>query len=248
MQVTNMRRGVIYGGGGEHMPLVSAEVRWFLKATHAAEVEAFGRWFHEVGGLPPGGGIRVREDVYVVDPATDELGVKDRGGRPGLEVKAMVEPRFLALEFGSRQATAQLWSKITSSVLTLPAGAAGRCTTRKTRWLRKFDTSTVPVRELELGRGPFGEEPLQGSLPDVGCNLEWTSIEVPGTAGQWWTVGLEAFAFRQAGPIWPFLEAGLRRTIAALDAASPRAPSLGSAWREASYASWIRQGELRGRE
>jgi hypothetical protein len=223
------------------MPQVSAELRWFLDATNSTDVKAFDKWFKS-GSLPPGGGKKVREDVYAVDPSTDELGVKNREGKSGLEVKALVEPRFLSLEFGTRKATAQLWSKVTSNILKLPVNATAKRTTLKTRWLRKFDTATSAATEVKLGGGPFGEDPAQGSPPDLGCNVEWTLVEVPGVAVQWWTFGFEAFAFGQAGPVCPLLEEGLRRTLTALRASLPSAPSLGQVWREQSYPAWIRQG------
>jgi len=221
------------------MPQVSAELRWFLDATHSTDVEAFDIWFKS-GSLPPGGGIE-REDVYAVDPSTDELGVKNREGRSGLEVKALVEPRFLSLEFGTRKATAQLWSKVTSNILTLPVNAAAKRKTLKTRWLRKFDTATSAATEVKLGAGPFGEDPVQGSLPDLGCNVEWTLVKIPGVASQWWTFGFEAFAFGQDGPVSPLLEEGLRKTLTALRASWPSVPSLGNVWREQSYPVWLRQ-------
>ena len=66
------------------MPQVTAELRWFLDARNAADVDAFERWFRS-GTLSPGGGKKPREDVYVFDPS-------------------LVEPLFFPLEFGSRKA------------------------------------------------------------------------------------------------------------------------------------------------
>ena len=81
------------------MPQVSAEMRWFLKAAHATEVTAFDQWFRS-GPQPPGGG-KARTDAYAVDASTDELGAKDRGGKPGLEVKVLVG-NLGSLKFGAR--------------------------------------------------------------------------------------------------------------------------------------------------
>ncbi|MGZ8532448.1 MAG: hypothetical protein ACXW6J_17850 [Candidatus Binatia bacterium] len=222
------------------MPQVSAEMRWFLEATNSTDVKTFDSWFKS-GSIPPGGGKKVRKDVYAVDPSTDELGVKNREGKPGLEVKALVEPRFLSLEFGTRKAIVQLWSKVTSNVVTLPVGVTAKRTTLKTRWLRMFDTVNSDATEVKLGGGPFGEDPAQASPPDLGCNVEWTLVEVPSLDAQWWTFGFEAFAFNQAGPIFPRLEEGLRRTLSALETSFASAPNLGNVWREQSYPAWIRQ-------
>ena len=221
------------------MPQVTAELRWFLDARNAGDVDAFERWFSS-GALSPGGGKKPREDVYVFDPSTDELGVKQREGKSGLEVKALVEPSFFPLEFGSRKATVQLWSKVTSNILTLPPDAAARRRILKTRWLRKFDTTTAMATEVKLGAGPFGEDPAQGSTPNLGCNVEWAMVEVTGLVAKWWTFGLEAYAFGQTTPAHSHLEAGLRKTLAALRTNLGNAPTLSDAWREQSYPTWIR--------
>jgi hypothetical protein len=221
------------------MPQVSAELRWFLNATNASDVDAFDRWFNS-GTLSPGGGKQRRGDVYAVDPSTDELGVKSREGKSGLEVKALVEPLLFSLEFGSRNATVQLWSKVTSNILTLPTGVTARRTTLKTRWLRKFDTATSSAREIQLGAGPFGEDPAQGAPPHSGCNVEWTLVEVPGLVAKWWTLGLEAFASAQSTPVHSHLEAGVRTTLATLRTNLGNEPVLSEAWSEQSYPQWIR--------
>jgi len=223
------------------MPYVSAEVRWFLAARYATEVTAFDSWF-KAGRLPPGGGKKPREDVYALDLSTEELGVKTREGKSGLEVKTLVDAHLLSLAFGTRAATAQLWSKVTSHILTLPADVRARRTVRKRRWLRTFATATSGATEVKLGVGLFGEEPLQGSPPTWGCNVEWTLVEVPGWDGQWWTFGLEAFAFEPAAPVCPLLEQGLRRTLPALIASLGQPPQLGEVWREQSYPAWLRSG------
>ena len=221
------------------MPQVSAELRWFLNATNLNDVDAFDRWFKSET-LSPGGGKRKREDVYAVDPSTDELGVKNREGKSGLEVKALVEPLFFSVEFGTRKAAVQLWSKVTSNILTLPVGATVRRRTLKTRWLRKFDTANSVATEVELGAGPFGEDPTQGASPNLGCNVEWTFVEVPGLVAKLWTFGLEAFAFAQTTPVHSHLEAGLRKTLAVMRTNFVNPPILGEAWCEQSYPSWIR--------
>jgi len=221
------------------MPQVSAELRWFLNATSSTDVNAFDRWFKS-GTLSPGGGKKQREDVYAVDPSTDALGVKNREGKAGLEVKALVDPQFFSVQIGTRKATVQMWSKVTSNILTLPVDATARRTTLKTRWLRMFDTAKSVATEVELGAGPFGEDPTQGSQPNLGCNVEWTLVEVPGLVAKWWTFGLEAFAFAQTTPIHSHLEAGLRKTLAAIGTSIGNAPILGEAWCEQSYPTWLR--------
>lgn len=220
------------------MSQVSAELRWFVDAASGADVEPLDRWFRG-GASPPGGGKEARVDVYALDASTDELGAKDRGGKPGLEVKVLVQRDFSSIDFGSRRATAQLWSKVTSKVLSLPAEPAQRSALSKTRLLRKFDTTSPLAVEIPLGAGRFGEEPLHGALPDIGCNVEWTEVCAQGSPLAWRTFGLEAFAFGQSGSIDRALEDALRRTLRALTDALGPPPELSEAWRELSYPAWL---------
>lgn len=221
------------------MPQVSAELRWFVDAKYSGDIRVFDTWFRS-GPVPPGGG-KTREDVYVLDTSTVELGVKNREGKPGLEVKALVEPRLASFQFGRREGKAQLWSKVTSRTLSPPNDQAAKRTTLKTRWLRKFDTSTDQATEIRLGRGTFGEDPLEGSLPDLGCNVEWTLVEVPSVTTQWWTFGFEAFAFGQAGPVIELLQRGLARTLTALNSRTSNVPNLEPIWLEQSYPAWLKE-------
>jgi hypothetical protein len=164
---------------------LSAEVRWFwsVKEPHVtARIEG---WFQGIGRFTPGGG-RHREDVYLVEPDLEKLGLKERGGKPGVEVKA-----FLGEQGELWGTPVQLWSKWTARGLTIEAH--GRVLTRKMRRLRKFDLQGASVVEIELGAD---EKPKQAQqkLPAVGCNVELTRVELPGKGEEWWTLGLEAFA------------------------------------------------------
>lgn len=221
------------------MPQVSAELRWFLNATHAADVRAFGLWFRS-GEIPPGGG-RQRRDVYALDRSTEEIGIKKREGRSGLEVKALVEPCLISLDFAGRKATAQLWSKTVSNTLALPSDPNDQLAVFKTRWLRKFETATPTATEVRLGGGLSGEDPIEDPRPALGCNVGWTLVEVPGMAAQWWSFGFETFAFGQPGPLFPLLEEALRKTISALGVVMPGRPALGEKWREQSYPAWLKR-------
>ena len=81
--------------------------------------------------------------------------------------------------------------------------------TVKVRWLRKFDTAGDP-REIQLGAGEVGEDPLLSEeRPDVGCNIELTSVATGGTT--WWTFGAESFAFGQPGQTTALVHKGLQR-------------------------------------
>lgn len=209
------------------MPQLSAEVRWFLPSTETERRTAFGAWF-EAGAFALGGKLSTpRDDVYLRE-ANIELGIKDRGGKPGLEVKALVgEAGEVRLAGGG--ATVQIWTKVTSKVLALPTD---RLLVRKWRRLRKFDCADA-VREVELGGGASGEEPKEGSWPTSGCNVEWTRIDVNGT--EWWSFGMEAFA-ADGDP--NSLVQSLKRTVEALEKRGTP-PKLDGSWIESSYPKWM---------
>jgi hypothetical protein len=190
---------------------VSAEVRWFQVGSVPDDLR---EWFcepapdfrHLVGGG------RQRIDVYLLIQES-ELGIKSRGGKRGLEVKGLVDVLPWQLDFGQVSVVPQLfckWSSAQLEVANLPT-----VETVKTRWLRKFDTAAVDLREIPLGAGDFGEDPIMKSeRPDVGCNVELTSV----TKGNetWWTFGAESFAFGRPGRTLELVEQGLLRAMQAL--------------------------------
>ena len=224
------------------MAQVSAEVRLFLQVTDAVVIRDFTEWFNSRRILP-GGGVKRRTDVYVVDDSTDELGIKDREGNTGLEVKSLVNRELCRLRFGGLDLTAQIWTKVTSKVLTLPTAPSSALATHKTRWLRKFETAGSTAIEVELGCGAFGEDPKKGPPPDVGCNVEWTLVKSPGFPVHSWTFGLEAFVFGQKGAGVLVLQDSLTKTLAELLSKTPLPPKLGTQWRELSYPAWIRNAK-----
>lgn len=164
--------------------MISAEVRWFWRAAPA---NGFKDWFlsAQVHPVPIGGG-RQRTDDYLGDPGQTELGIKARGGKPGTEVKGLVARLPDAVPDGPFKAPGELWSKWTTNALELASGQ--RLSTKKTRWLRKFDTTGSTPRELRLGED---EEPIGEPRPAAGCNVELTEVLVNGQVV--WTFGFEAF-------------------------------------------------------
>jgi hypothetical protein len=190
---------------------VSAEVRWFQMGSVPDDLK---EWFcepapdfrHRVGG----GSQRI--DVYFLTQES-ELGIKRRGGRKGLDVKGLVDVLPWQLDFGLVSVVPQLFCKWSSEQLefaNLPT-----VETAKTRWLRKFDTAVVELREIRLGAGDFGEDPIvKSERPDVGCNVELTSV----TKGNetWWTFGAESFAFGRPGRTVELVGQGLLRAMQAL--------------------------------
>ena len=218
------------------MAQVSAEVRWFILDGSNDEIAAVDRWFKD-GPNPPGGGSE-RFDVYLIDHSTAELGIKARDGKPGLEVKVLVDANAATLSLGGRAAHVQVWSKVASAALLLPDERDKLRTTSKRRWLRKFDTLKPDAREILLGGGKSGEEPLKDAIPDVGCNVEWTTVEVDGQG--WRTLGFESFAFNHANG-YLTLVPSLERTFRTLEQTLGQLPPLGIGWNELSYPAWLRQ-------
>jgi hypothetical protein len=166
---------------------MTAELRWFWKEQCPGPLR---EWFqHRAGRGAPGGGA-TRVDVYVCGPGQASLGVKSRGGGSGIEIKGLV-----AVESGEAlpaplQGRIQVWAKWGSSTLQCDGPLA--VSVRKTRWLRRFDATTRPLTELELGPDERPTQPV-GPFPDEGCNVELTKVEASTGAPCWWTFGIEAF-------------------------------------------------------
>jgi hypothetical protein len=190
---------------------------WFLESTHAFRYSA--------------GGGHSRTDVYLGLKET-ELSIKKRGGKKGFEVKGLVDDIPWQFQLGQVTVVPQLlckWSSTELEVANVPL-----VETVKVRWLRKFDTAGDP-REIQLGAGDAGEDPLLSEeRPDVGCNIELTSVTSSGTT--WWTFGAESFAFGQPGRTTALVSQGLQRVMQALSNRGTvdlrRARYLG-------YAEWI---------
>ena len=161
----------------------SAEVRWFWRDVCPPQICD---WFFKTGLRPGGGPPRI--DRYLPLPNNRELGVKQRGDQPGLEIKGLVaiqtDPAIPV--FGN---PLEIWCKWSTTSSFLDATNAVAVT--KTRWLRTFDTSKSVRVEIPLNSN---EKPQFGySLPAQGCNAELTEVQLPNRSEQWWTLGFEAF-------------------------------------------------------
>jgi hypothetical protein len=205
-------------GRKEPAMLLSAEVRWFWEGR----IPELARWFGS-GPFAPGGG-EVRVDTYVVDPAQLELGVKSRGNKPGLELKVLVSERQ-SRGIGPLQSATQIWSKVSSTVLSLNGHPA--MATHKRRWLRKFDTGAATVTEIELGED---ERPKASGLPDDGCNVELTEVWLEDPTRVWTTLGFEAFGS------FDRVEHSLAATLTQMSAVAM--PNVG-AGEALSYPAWL---------
>jgi hypothetical protein len=202
--------------------LLSAEIRWFWEGSCPEALEA---WF-ETGSPPPGGGSE-RVDVYLRDRQPQaELGLKQRGTKPGVEVKGLIATLPAGDSPPPFAGPLELWCKWTSRSLDL--GGHPILVTRKTRRLRRLDMARDPPEEIPLARD---ENPEDGRpLPDDGCNIELTRIGLEGGRSHWWTLAFEAFGSLDR------VEGSLRRALAVMATRHP--PPLGPA-RRLSYPAWL---------
>jgi hypothetical protein len=99
--------------------------------------------------------------------------------------------------------------------------------------LHKFDTTGGSPIEVELD--PH-EKPARGvALPERGCNVELTHIELPQKRESWWSLGFESF-----GTIGS-VERDLRAVAAVL---ASRKPPKFSAEIISGYPRWLNDSRL----
>jgi hypothetical protein len=208
---------------------LSAEIRWFWKETAPP---GFKDWFcdEQTNSHKAGGGVKIRSDQYLRDTLQNELGIKLRGDKKGVEVKGLVAVISDQLAVGPFHGAIEIWTKWTTESLELPS--ASLVTTEKLRWLRKFDTSAQDPSEIPLGDD---EQPLQPQpLPAMGCNVELTQVTVAG-ADVWWTFGFESFGRLQD------VQQSLRSIAFVLAARRPPEFTNGLG---ASYPAWLKDLQI----
>src|SRR5262245_62010684 len=180
---------------------VSAELRWFWRDILPQDVE---RWFRS-GDYAPGGGM-THVDEYLVDRNQTELGVKKRGSGIGVEVKGLVAlGRQSTSPFEGR---VQIWTKWASETLSIDH--MPRVWIKKTRWLRKYDTSGAGVVEVQVAASERAARPIAR-----GCQSELSAIAIGDEGTSWWSVGFEAFGEKST------IEGSLDRTLVHLTLGAP---------------------------
>ena len=108
----------------------------------------------------PGGG-EVPVDTYLADPGEGVLGIKKRGQRSGLEIKALVSEQA-PQAIGFLAAPVQIWTKVSTSALSL-VGVASVATSKR-RWIRKYDTGAA-LREIVPRRSATYGWSVGGAIP-----------------------------------------------------------------------------------
>jgi hypothetical protein len=171
---------------------VSAELRWFFRNPNPL----LSQWFTGANyGFSPwaAGGGSSRNDRYLIDRAQIELGIKRRAENAareeGIEIKGLICTAG-PIAAGVFRGTIQLWTKWKTCSIDLDP--LRTVIVHKTRWLRKFAISDGQIEEIELSPQ---ETPVRGSLPDEGCNIELTEIELRDWSDdhKWFTLGFESF-------------------------------------------------------
>ena len=168
---------------------VSAEIRWFYPDECPANLH---RWVGEMSPAPGGGKLRI--DEYLSQTNQSEVSIKIRGGRPGVEIKGLVA--VCRSELVPFAPYVGLWCKwrLQASALEMTK----RMIIQKTRWIRTYDTSRAAIVEIPL---QADEKPLNGQpLPQQGCNVEISKIQIAEEPRQWWTLGFEAFGDLDSAP------------------------------------------------
>ncbi|MEG4861004.1 hypothetical protein QUB75_26590 [Microcoleus sp. K1-B6] len=159
----------------------SLEMRWFYSG---ALPKSINQWFgsESLGGYlsPP----EEREDIYLLVPSCDYLGVKLRGKT--LEVKWR-QGELGMMQFGNRwEGKAEKWLKwvCADTMAPIPADiiATGKwVAVKKKRAQRLYQVSES---------GAVRSVPVEAPIPE-GCTVELTQLNINGSA--WWTLGFETF-------------------------------------------------------
>ena len=159
----------------------SLEMRWFYSG---ALPKSIAQWFgsDSLGGYlsPP----EEREDIYLLVPSCDYLGVKLRGKT--LEVKWR-QGELGAMQFGNRwEGKAEKWLKwvCADTMAPVPADilATGKWVEVKKKRAQRLYQVSAP--------GSLISVPVEAPIPQ-GCTVELTQLNINGSA--WWTLGFEAF-------------------------------------------------------
>ncbi len=207
---------------------MTAEIRWFWDDEPSPVVEG---WFcdasrHSTRAAREAG----RVDEYLLDGTSEDLSVKRRAGRPGVEIKGRVSARCGVLMAPPFCGPLELWCKWDGAHLAAGNGRVLRV--EKQRRLRMFDTTGAWPQEIATDEqtGSIGEN----AVPPRGCTVEWTRLRHADGASSW------TFAFEAFGAMHTVQQ---DLNAVALLLSSRRPPPLRGALL-ASYANWIeRRGQ-----
>ncbi len=159
----------------------SLEMRWFYNGVLPKSIA---QWFgsDSLGGyLSP---AEEREDIYLLIPSCDYLGVKLRGKT--LEVKWR-QGELGAMQFGNRwEGKAEKWLKWVCADTMAPVPADIVATGKWVGVKKKRAQRLYHVSES----GAVMSVPVEAPIPQ-GCSVELTQLNINGSP--WWTLGFETF-------------------------------------------------------
>lgn len=165
---------------------LSAEIRWFKKD---AIPDGWKDWFcsKNQSFQHPANAEKPRLDEYLLDKAIDDLGIKHRGGKAGVEIKGLLKDLGQPMKEGPWEGDIEVWSKWPSNTLLLQ-----QCPTLKMikqRWLRKYEDKDNSLQEFLIPA-----DPKNCRFPARGCNVELTEITLCNKENaSWWTFSFESF-------------------------------------------------------
>lgn len=199
---------------------VTAELRWFWRGRCP---EAVSRWFHAGPFIRPGADRAVRVDRYLSNTGSREIGLKLRSEserEQAVELKGQIGfGPLIAVGPGCRR-RAQLWCKWRLASI----GPGPTIPVEKARLLRRFAVGRHQVREVPSHPA---EQARSGS--ELACEVELSSVLLPGANGLWATLAFEA-----GGDLASAADV-LDRVVAVTQ---PPLPAGGAFW---SYPEWLEQ-------
>jgi hypothetical protein len=165
----------------------SAEMRWFMPGNVPVAAQ---NWFNGIS--PKVIEQAVRTDYYLNIPGGDHMSIKIREGN--LEFKQRSGDKVLSWKKENISGLIDFWQKWRFPVKDHDTMVSGIDIHREC-W-----TEVIKQRSLILFQaGAEGQiKPAQrGFLPENGCGLELTRIEMPDRQEKWWSLGLEAFGIEE---------------------------------------------------
>lgn len=198
--------------------VTTAEIRWFLPGALPANLL---NWLSRQEGTfddQP-----VRNDLYLLLPAQEDLGIKLREGRMEFKKRTAVNGEFISKTLSGNVETWVKWSIEAGESIRpdLPHFSDPKhwISIEKKRYLQKYAIS--PEGELHL--------PPPAGYPEKGIAVELSDLRMKGSA--WWTFGLECFG--KPEDVYKDLLSHISRLSAGYPEADPgQSRSLG-------YPAWI---------
>ncbi len=198
--------------------ITTAEIRWFMPGQPDPNLAA---WLRGLNGTFEA--QEQRDDLYLLFPGQEGLGIKLREGRMEFKKRLAVHPPFESEIMTGKPETWIKWSiqageKISPGDLQ-QSGPGHWITIRKSRLVQKY----------MVGSDGSLTKPPSAGYPERGIVAELSGLKVKGA--DWWTFGLECFG--PAREVYSLLLSGIGHL-------TPEIPSGALSMKEsAGYPGWI---------